>query len=424
MFPTTSQLQALISLRSRYVLSILIEAKDSFEMWKISLPEGLIQLLSSLAPVMKLFPSGAGSSSGSTSNMEETASKQAGALVSLITAYDNLQPPSTWVEAWVSLLAAGKDFKELGPFLEKNTGISQSTIAASVKQQRVQTETPAPADDDQAGRVETSSTGKVDGNDEEMTPKLKMEVAAKAEDVSAEPSASTIQHMLCLNAVNTFIDMSHEGSEYLHHSEHAKTLGLHAADMFSAQGLKVLEHKLTCVVWKSFDAFSTGKDSVFLNLQSQDSKSRVQIKRPVSKDLCLPFAGPVTQNPQVVKDGKGFHVTTLFGLPFYISALSGDVLSQDVLVPAWTVRSVTKADAAYFLPGSTKAQVLLQVPDHVEKPTLLDVELMFVHPSQMEEAKQTAKEYCYKFGRYCYLICPTCFGQVLNLSTKVFKECV
>lgn len=396
-FKSIKHLESLLSLRSRYVLTVLIDAKDSFSTWGIDVPANFLKLLEKLGSLMKMFPS----STGAVSSPSSSSSSEPEAAVHLITAFDNLQPPSSWVQSWVRMLSSCSDFDELLEFLETNTGIERKAAAEQIKKE-TSTSTP-PSDVLVLHKAESDSQDaqvKVQGAQEE-TGDVGVDTTKKQKQ--DEPADDKSGGRVDIDTINTFVGMSEKGSTFLQHSDHARSLDMDDADCFSAQGLKVLEHKLTCALWKAFDMYSVRNNSVFVNLMTTDNKSRVQVKRPVPSELCLPFAGPITQNPQVTKDSKGFHLCTLFGVPFYVSSQPADVMSHEVVVPAWAVRNVTKADQAYFIQESTKAQLLLLIPDHISCPSLLDVEVVFVDPSMPDEKQNALMAPASQKTRLCFL---------------------
>jgi hypothetical protein len=157
------------------------------------------------------------------------------------------------------------------------------------------TTTNQPADEDggekKAGEEEEAEAAKA-----EAAETIESEGLGDAD--GDETEVSKIPSMMGADTVNSF-SMAVDGSQVFHLSAQDKTLGLQAR-AFTAQGMKSLELQVAAAMWKAFNVVSFREDRVLVNFMAENSRSRVQIQRPVPQDMKLPFAGPITQNPQVV----------------------------------------------------------------------------------------------------------------------------
>ena len=86
-----------------------------------------------------------------------------------------------------------------------------------------------------------------------------------------------------------------------------------------------------------------------------------------------------------MKDNKGYPLCTLFGFQFYVAQQSADVMSHEVLVPAWAVRSVNKADQAHFLLCNLDHKLMMYICKSDKLPTLLDVNLTLIPGNVSDE---------------------------------------
>jgi hypothetical protein len=356
---------------------VLMEAKTSFEEWGIDVPANVVPLLDHLSSLCKMFPTTTtGTTWAGTAKEQEIGKMKMHAMVSLITSFDTLQPPSSWVQSWVSLLTASPDIDSLMTWLQEQTGTSGEDLEAesqvqnsggrlSIAEKQVKVEPVPEKSEKPAEPVEPvqvnlnldkrSDLQEVDGShddDAEQAPASAVPVpevgeqsmdmdsgfnsnsstttnqpadedggekkageeeeaeAAKAEAAETieseglgdadgdETEVSKIPSMMGADTVNSF-SMAVDGSQVFHLSAQDKTLGLQAR-AFTAQGMKSLELQVAAAMWKAFNVVSFREDRVLVNFMAENSRSRVQIQRPVPQDMKLPFAGPITQNPQVV----------------------------------------------------------------------------------------------------------------------------
>lgn len=157
-----------------------------------------------------------------------------------------------------------------------------------------------------------------------------------------EVPAVKVSDIMSLDALNNYQALQ-EFDGVLQRSDLGKALDL---ELVCAAGLRSFERKLELLLWQVFLQESRGGSSVQINLI--DKKDQVSVKVPVPDDLCLPFAGTVRlQKP--AGNGKGhFKLCSAFGLTFYVCSPGCDLLSQDVAVAAWSSKTVTKMDQAFF----------------------------------------------------------------------------
>ena len=388
-FLSPNQLEELLCLRCRYVIFIAAEVKNSFS-HIINLPENVKSLIEGLASLLKIFATGSGARK--QASIADSAEEDLNyyAVASQLNQFDNLQPPSSWVSSWATLFASASNLKDLQLWLQDQIGSSGEPSLNpfyNVNVGRMDQVSLQKQPDDQNGadsaEVEVAKGGKAKTLDETDQEKGKtgeagaQQVSEEKAEKAGELSITKLTNMVCVETVNAFHDITNnnkDSSTLLHLSQEAQALGIDFREAFTADGMKVLENKMATVMWKSFRKYSTQNSAVFVNMQAEDSKGRVLVKRPVPDTLQLPFAGPISQSQQVTKDGKGFFLCRIFGIPFYAPHQPSDVMLHDVMVPAWAVRNASKADQAFFV----QASVMAYIPECISSPTLLDVELMFV----------------------------------------------
>lgn len=91
-------------------------------------------------------------------------------------------------------------------------------------------------------------------------------------------------------------------------------------------------------------------ESVVLDPLSSSSKDQIMVKYPPTSGLSLPFTGYVTSQSS---DPKAIHIGTIFGVKFFLTP------SANVCVPAWSVKTVTRLDQAFFSYHTDTIKVLL-----------------------------------------------------------------
>lgn len=173
--------------------------------------------------------------------------------------------------------------------------------------------------------------------------------SSKKEEQTAEAGAGDedeachavkVSDIMTLDDLNNYQSLQ-EADGVLQHSPLGKALDL---ELVCAAGLRSLEKKLELLLWQVFLEKSCGGSSVQINLL--DKKDQVSVKVPVPDDLCLPFAGTVRLQKPAGK--THFKLCSAFGLTFYVCSPGCDLLSQDVAVAAWSSKTVTKLDQAFF----------------------------------------------------------------------------
>ncbi|CAK9046969.1 Uncharacterized protein SCF082_LOCUS26372 [Durusdinium trenchii] len=170
---------------------------------------------------------------------------------------------------------------------------------------------------------------------------------------STAPAATVdISEIMTLEKVNNYHDSL---PSLFDDSRLAHRLGL--KDMCAA-GLKAFERKLEIALWQEATEMTFGGSHVLINLI--DKKDQVKVKVPLPSMMQLPYVGPVVQ--QKPRNGAHVKLCEVFGLSFWTSSPGTDVVSQDVAVPAWACKSVTKADQAYFREIKKKFYVEVSLP--------------------------------------------------------------
>ncbi len=158
-----------------------------------------------------------------------------------------------------------------------------------------------------------------------------------------------------LHMVNTFADpavcASTPGHSSFEKSMEARSLGLQNMK-FSSAFLKIVQTKLEAALWEHYLMMNTGEnENVIVNLSSK--KIETYVGYPIKEDLELPYVGKVT----MIKTKTSLPLVTLFGVPFFVE----DCQSADIMVPAWSCKSVTRADIAYFKMKTSPIKLLLVV---------------------------------------------------------------
>ena len=235
--------------------------------------------------------------------------------------------------------------------------------------------------------------------------------AAKPADQADKLTAEDllVADMVPLSRLNGFSDLSLIPGGVLHDCPEAYKLGLEAGS-FSSQGLVILELRLQALMWKLFDAASVDPGAVLVNIKSAVSKDRVQVKRPVPESVCLPFVGPVVQSPTQSVQNKSMKLCDLFGMQFWVTPLSADVTSHQVMVPAWSVKTVAKSDQAFFARKVKTFNMVLSAPlitgkeGELMTPSLMDVDVHLV-PLEISDEDVIINWVAEKFPATSYTTC-------------------
>lgn len=193
-------------------------------------------------------------------------------------------------------------------------------------------------------------------------------VAATGEEGEEDIFSTVSLSAVPLHLVNTFADpalcTSTSVKSLFEKSAEAISLGLQNLK-FSSAFLKIVQTKLEAALWEHYLRLKTGENqNVIVNLSSK--KIETYVGYPIEKTLELPYVGKVT----MIKTKTSLPFVTLFGVPFYIE----DCQSADIMVPAWSCKSVTRADIAYFKMKTSRVKLLLVVRKHPSQPSESKVE--------------------------------------------------
>ncbi|CAK8992116.1 unnamed protein product [Durusdinium trenchii] len=268
---------------------------------------------------------------------------------------DLLMSSSDWASTWSFMLRESQSFEHMCDSMLEKFGLSRdailktsketssaktATAAAAATVSRIHTESavnpkPATADGGDASGADIDGLKtNADGDDRAANA-----AAAAAHKASISSFSGTELTAVPLSMVNCFADeQADSGKTFLAASHEASILGLEKAS-FSAGFLKMLQSKLEAALWSMHLSLDTheGKEIV-VNLASK--RMETYVKYPIDSKLVLPYIGKVTQ----VKTSTSLPFVTLFGVNFYIDEMK----NADVLLPAWTCKTVTRADIAYF----------------------------------------------------------------------------
>ena len=390
-------------------MNILWDAYNSVADMKVDLPEGTKTLLPDLCQAMNQY-----------FNPDVSTKQKSGRLlVELVASFDAMQPPNNWVQSWSDILSAVENMDHFKELLRKQTGLPdipdeeemarrlRSSLAgigeAKVKEKEDDVEREKEKDErelkNQVNGEEKSKTDQAAQEPETKQPPnhsdpKQKQIPEQTVETGLKTSDLSTMDMIPIEKLNGFYDLKLLGSGVLHDSEDATKLGL-SSDAFTAEGLQVFQAKMQEVVWKAFRHISQADMScVFLNIQGK-VQDRIQVKRPVPSGLRLPFAGLVTQQPP--KDiGKVMNLCRVFGMDYYISPMHNDVLQHEVVVPAWSVRGVSKADQAYFQQEKLTFSVILHASAGASDTnlSLFDVDLEFVPPATAPPGIFAEKKHC------------------------------
>ena len=183
-----------------------------------------------------------------------------------------------------------------------------------------------------------------------MRRKQNKEAASSASQAPTSCIPSDLSQIPLKN-VNTFSDITDAsgGQAMFTGSLQAKSLGL-SEFTFSSSFFKCLQAKLEAALWEHYLVSKTQEnENVLVNMSAK--KTETFVKFPICPDLQLPFVGKVT----MMKTKHSLPFVTLFGVPFWID----DCQSVDILIPAWSCKTVTRADIAYFKMQTKKCKVVI-----------------------------------------------------------------
>lgn len=114
--------------------------------------------------------------------------------------------------------------------------------------------------------------------------------------------------------------------------------------------VRVLERKMEVLQWQLFEYLTEQEHLVQISLVGP-KKDQVRVSVPVEQDLCLPFAGTISTLESASSGSgltKSYPFGTLFGLHFHVQPKSMDTQNGDFVIPAWAAKAVTKASDCFF----------------------------------------------------------------------------
>ena len=157
---------------------------------------------------------------------------------------------------------------------------------------------------------------------------------------------------------------------------------------FTGGFFKVIQSKLALAVWEFFADKQSGESKIVINIQGKKPEAFVNLPMPEPHELKLYFVGNVSQ----IKSNKALPFVTVFGVPFFIEARL-DAQHVDMFIPAWTVKSVSKVDQAFFHQKDEKLKLLLMMPPGSSSPTELQVMLTTSEIAENKNKSETGKNF-------------------------------
>ena len=150
--------------------------------------------------------------------------------------------------------------------------------------------------------------------------------------------------------------------------------------------LRRFEVALESVVWRAWNHIlaknPTSADN-FVVIDPSAAKDMFQVKYPMESGLVLPFLGHVSLSSGDAK-ANSVYLTTVFGVNFYIQPVAS------VCAPAWSVKTVTRHDQAYFALKTNKLAACCFIPD--VDPTVrsdcVPLEMQIIDDKESEEEYQ------------------------------------
>ena len=158
-------------------------------------------------------------------------------------------------------------------------------------------------------------------------------------------------------------------------SPEAKALGL---SKISGAFLRRFEVELERVMWHIWTDFCEDEEtSVSLDLSKTNKTEAIMVKYPTSLGLQLPFRGKVTCNPSGAKAPRHL-LTKAFGLNFFV-----EPPSDNICIPAWSVKTTSRHDLAYFEQIVRKIEIAMLIPQPVPTACLVNKDSMEVDPDKV-----------------------------------------
>lgn len=176
--------------------------------------------------------------------------------------------------------------------------------------------------------------------------------------------------------------------------------------------VKILERKIEILQWEMFDYFQSGSDNVRVNLNSK--KDQFYVKVPICGKLCMPFAGSISAaQPTSTNKNQRSLFCTFLGMHFYVQSKAVDLQQADLLIPAWTMKTVPKQQDCFFVQEPVECSfVALATPND----ELMNMSLRLVTKENEVDIRALCKQCTASGGRECFLsliecrffTCPRC----------------
>lgn len=328
MFETADSLATFNSLRTRYLFVVLPETFTNVPDFSItdSTPE-----FEALCRELGKF--------------EHAAEVEKDQRFNTIAACDSLLTATDWASTWRSLLKESSTIDGLINAASQRLGIAIPSAVENKKK----------GEGDTGGGQSKASSASKDSKSEEKTKEeeesnVKKEKGADTDAVDAvdndEEDTINLSSLKCVNALRLPYMTS-----LLEASPEAKALGL---QVVSASLVRRVEIELERALWPMWTDFASEEENhVLINMSTSTKSEMVMVKYPTSAKLSLPFRGRVTCSPSSNKTPRQF-LTKMFGISFFV-----EPALENICVPAWSVKSTTRQDQAYFEQVVTKIKMAM-----------------------------------------------------------------
>ena len=263
---------------------------------------------------------------------------------------DSLLSADDWVTTWSSLLSSHTTLDGLLADMTHRFDLKVKVDTVETKVDTVGTKAPQKIDEAEkdGGEEADDAADDDDDDDDDADDDDDDDDDDDADDgLDGKQQQMTVWTPSLVNSFVFFAETSASGNK-LKDSAEVKALALGGLSVIF---LRRFEASLELLLWNVWQKLMTKvDDSVVLDPSSSSSKEQIMVKYPTPLDLILPFTGHVTSQ---TSDPKAIHIGTIFGLKFFLTP------SANICVPAWSVKTVTRLDQAFFSYHANSIKVLL-----------------------------------------------------------------
>ena len=354
-FKDAKNLEKFVSMRSNYVVNIIAEALK-ISTFYLQLSDGATKAaLTSLVSHLQ--------------GINESNETVAGQMVY----FDLAQSTTSWPTAWAGLLI--KTPSTFQTYMMETVPVLQKIPWDDAKRTRERIFNAYLPNINMPNSDSKAEAELESDNDEGPTKKLKTKdskgkgkgdkEAAEGQEADEEEQQPTT--VVQLWSLNNFAEDGDSELVMMDDSYDAFLLQINGLD---ATFLNILQSKLQTMVWNAYsqhlrcgDGEPSFSSMVGIDLAKKGTDAILVSKTLAKeKEFCLMMAGSVSLYPNGTPGKDHYPLCSLFGLTFYLNGPK-DFSAFDTVIPAWSAKTVSRNDLAFFDVESAYSNAVLYITD-------------------------------------------------------------